>query len=148
MVLNTTDLELTMSDFPDPAMVGEELVYNLTVANGIGFASFARVTDTLPPGVSYVSSSAYCVEEPPGILTCDLGILSNREVREFSITVLINAEVPGNGDGPTTITNDASVKNLAGPGYASSFGFDHVWPDPDLSNNVASEDTLVMPPSS
>ena len=56
------------------------------------------------------------------------------------------AEVPGNGDGLTTVTNDASVKNLAGPAYASSSGFDHVWPDPDLSNNTASEGTLAIAP--
>jgi uncharacterized repeat protein (TIGR01451 family) len=149
VALNTTDLGITISDSRDPAVAGEELVYNLTVTTGSSVASLARVTDTLPRGVSYVRATADCVEEPSGILTCDLGVLLNREVREFGITVMINAEVPSSGDGPTTITNEASVKNLAGPAYASSslFAFDHVWPDPDPTNNSASEDTLVMVPS-
>ena len=64
----------------------------------------------------------------------------DREVRECGVTTLINAEVLSlSGDAPTTIANEARVKNIAGPAYESSFGFDHVWPDPDPGNNSASE---------
>ena len=69
----------------------------------------------------------------------------NREVREFGVTALINAEVLSlSGDAPRTIANEARVKNIAGPAYESSCGFAHVRPDPDPGNNIASEDTLVI----
>ena len=67
----------------------------------------------------------------------------DREVREFGVTTLINAEVLSR-DAPTTIPNEARVKNIAGPAYESSFGFDHVRPDPGPGNNSAYEDNLVI----
>ena len=134
---NTTDVQVTMSDSPDPAVAGEELVYTLTVTNnGNRWAFYVRVVDTLPAGVSYLSDTGGCVEDTSGTLTCDLGILQDHQSSQVTITVLIDADMLLDGGGPITITNDVSVVNLEGL-QNSLFPFGHIWPDPDPSNNRA-----------
>ena len=127
---NTTDVKITMGYSPDPALAGEELVYTLKIVNGVNPANKIRVIDTLPSGVSHVRDDSECVEDQSGKLVCDLGVLLNYESAEIKITVLIDADLVLNAGGPTTIINEASVENLAGP-------------DPDPSNNDATEHALV-----
>ncbi len=129
--LNTTDLELAKSDSVDPAIAGAQLVYTLTVTNhGPNPASKVHLADVLPAGVSYVSNNAGCVQAPAGTVTCDLGQLLARASTQVSITVFIARDLVHNAGSPVTITNNASVANLAGP-------------DADDTNNAASETTLV-----
>ena len=127
---NTTDVKITMGYSADPALAGEELVHTLKIVNGVNPANNIWVIDTLPSGVSHVRDDSECVEDQPGKLVCDLGVLLNYESAEIKITVLIDADLVLNASGSTTIINEASVENLAGP-------------DPDPSNNDATEHTLV-----
>ena len=130
--LNTTDVGIAISDSPDPATAGATLTYTLTVTNiGPNPASQVRVVDTLPAGVSHVSNSAGCVEAPAGTLTCDLGEILARNSQAITIQVLIDPGLVHNAGGSTTITNSATVANLAGP-------------DPNTGNNSASESTQVI----
>lgn len=130
--LNTTDLELTKVESKDPAVAGEELVYTIKVVNnGPNPADAVLVTDILPEGVAYVSGTTGCLEDPKGTITCLLGSLPAGESVTVSITVLVDADLVYLAGSPVTITNDASVENLAGP-------------DSDTSNNAASAETEVI----
>jgi uncharacterized repeat protein (TIGR01451 family) len=127
---NTTAVKITMGYSPDSALAGEELVYTLKIVSGVNPADNIQVIDTLTSGVSHVSDDYECVEDQSGKSACDLGVLLNYENAEIKITALIDADLVLNAGGPTTTINDASVENLAGP-------------DPDPSNNDATEHTLV-----
>jgi uncharacterized repeat protein (TIGR01451 family) len=130
--INTTDVAIVISDSPDPATAGGSLTYTLTVTNmGPNPASQVQVVDILPAGVSHVSNSGGCVEAPAGTLTCDLGEMLARSSQAITVQVLIDSSLVHNAGGPTTITNSATVTNLAGP-------------DPSTGNNSASEATQVI----
>ena len=58
-VTGEADLSVVKSDSPDPVVAGTNLSYTLTVANaGPSDATGVALTDTLPAGVTFVSSGA------------------------------------------------------------------------------------------
>ncbi len=74
--VRTADLVITKTDDVDPIAQNETLTYTVTVTNdGPEDAVDLLVTDTLPTGVTYVSSTASCIESPIDTLTCSLGDL-------------------------------------------------------------------------
>ena len=98
--------------------------YTVTVNNaGPDSATNVIVTDTLPAGVTFVSTTG-CAEDPGGVPTCNLGTISNGGSKMYTVTVTVDGETLG------TITNNVSV------------GSDAV--DPSPGNNTAAEDTLVV----
>ena len=88
------DLSLEKSA-PATAAAGSALSYVLSVSNdGPSVAANVRVTDTLPAGVSYVSSSGdACSVDSPGVLVCDFGRLRPGGNRTVIITVEIGDDV-------------------------------------------------------
>jgi uncharacterized repeat protein (TIGR01451 family) len=129
--LNTTDLELTVVDSPDPVAAGTQLTYTLAVDNaGPNPATSVRITDTLPAGVTYASGSTGC-SEAAGVVTCVLGELLAGDDATVTITVDVAADLVYTNGAPKTIANSASVENLAGP-------------DSDTSDNTRVNDTLVI----
>ena len=123
----TTDLSLSVSDAPDPVIVGQPLTYSLTITNlGPILATAVTVTNLLPPGVTFVSaiSSQGSCANLGGKVVCNLGLLITNDVAKVSIVVAPNS--------PGTITNAASVRGAE--------------PDSNRANNTVSVVTRVIPP--
>jgi uncharacterized repeat protein (TIGR01451 family) len=130
----SADLMVAKSDFPDPVLAGEMLSYDVTIQNhGPSTAVDVMLTDVLPDEVSYMgytisNGSGTCVRlyGPFNTVECDLNDLDPGAFVTVFIEVLVDASVP---DG-TTITNLAAVSSVT--------------PDPDASNNSATEETTVL----
>jgi len=122
------DLSIAKIDDIDPIVAGNTLTYTIDIYNDGPFdADDVVVTDSLPAGVSFVSSSG-CTEDPNGVPTCSVGTVPAFGSVQFTVTVTVDAATSG------IITNNVSVTSATTP-------------DPDGGNNSASEDTLVNPPS-
>ena len=105
--LNSTDLIV--------AAAGTSLDYIVTITNsGPNNTDEAQIIDDLPSGVTHTGNNADCIEEPTGTLTCNLGQVTVNKPRDVLITVLIAPDLVYNAGHPITITNDATVENIAG----------------------------------
>jgi uncharacterized repeat protein (TIGR01451 family) len=124
-VLPLTDLAIRQTA-PNSVYAGNTFTYTLNVTNfGPSVATSSMVTDTLPPGTTFVSATSTQGGPPTqanGIVTCNLGTLGSNGTASVTITV-----APMNAG---TITNTATVTNSA--------GFDS-----NLANNSAQATTLV-----
>ena len=127
------DLNLTMSDSPDPVTVGGAFRYTLTATNnGPVDATNVTVVDTLPATVEWQSATpgqGSCVHsgEPlGGTITCTLGTVR----KNADATVSIDVVAPSTTG---VINNSATVSADE--------------PDPDVSDNTATQDTTVIDPS-
>lgn len=120
--LDTADLSISKTDSVDPVVAGSPLAYTVTVSNsGPADAESVVVTDILPAGVTFVSTSG-CTEDPAGVPTCTLGSIANAGMKQYTVNVTVDDSTTG------TITNNVSVTSAreAAPG-----------------NETASEDTTV-----
>ncbi len=119
------DLSITKSDNTDPVIAGSgTITYTVTVNNaGPSDATNVIVTDTLPGGVTFVSTSG-CGEDPNGGATCSLGTIAANASKQYTITVSVDASASG------TLTNTASVSSDV--------------TDPNSGNNMVMEDTAVQ----
>jgi uncharacterized repeat protein (TIGR01451 family) len=123
------DLGVTKADAPDPALVGQPLVYTLTVSNsGPNTATGATLTDTLPANVVFNSATATqgSCTETGGVVTCSLGAINSGSNATVTINVTPQAAAAG-----TTLTNNASVT-------ATEI-------DPNAANDSAVATTMVSP---
>lgn len=126
-----TDLSVTKSDDPDPAVAGESVNYTLTVTNhGPNPAQAAEVSDTLPAGLTFASASNGCTAVAQEV-TCDLGAIPAGETRTRSITADIPPSLVYDAGGPVTVENTAAVTITAGT-------------DSNDANNTDTEETLVV----
>ena len=122
VLVPTADLSITKSDSADPVAPGGAYTYTVTVNNaGPSDATSVVATDTLPAGVSFVSTSG-CAEDPAGAPTCSLGTIAAGGMASYSISVTAPSSTG-------TVTNSVSVASAAADGNAS--------------NNTATEDTTV-----
>ena len=120
---SVVDLSVVKTDSSDPVAVGTSFTYTLTVTNNDASFDATNVvlTDTLPGGVSLVSTSG-CAEDPLGVPTCTLGIIGPGS--SAVVTFTVNADTNG------LVTNSASV---------SSEEY-----DPNAANDTVNEDTLLI----
>ena len=119
------DLSVTSTDDVDPVTAGSQLVYTNRVDNlGPSDALAVVVTDTLPTGVTLVSTSG-CTEDPSAVPTCTLGDIPAGGFAEYTITVTVDADV---ADG-TILTNSVSVSSST--------------TDTNAANDSATQDTTV-----
>ena len=124
------DLSITKGDNPDPVLAGQSLTYTVDVRNaGPKTAGAVTVTDVLPAGVTFQSSSPDCTNAA-GTLTCALGSLLAGQATTLAIQVGIPAGFLGS-DASRVITNTASVA------AANQF-------DPVPGNNTATQTTTVQ----
>jgi uncharacterized repeat protein (TIGR01451 family) len=118
------DLAVSLADLPDPASIGNDLIYTVAVNNaGLGQATGVTIIDTLPAGVDFVSATSpqgNCAEEA-GTVSCTLGDLAGGA--SAMATVVVRPTVDG------TITNSAEVSANE--------------TDDNPANDRASETTLV-----
>ncbi|MEO6808560.1 MAG: Calx-beta domain-containing protein, partial [Isosphaeraceae bacterium] len=122
----SADLAVTMTASPNPVLVGNQLVYTITVNNsGPANASGVILTNTLPAGVTVDSifPSQGNATQSGNLITADFGaILASGSA---TLTIVVRPTVSG------TITNTASVAS------------DDL--DPNPTNNTASVSTSVSP---
>jgi uncharacterized repeat protein (TIGR01451 family) len=89
------DLQVGLSDSPDPVVVGQPLTYSVTVLNrGPAKATQVNLSDTLPGGAGIVSvtpSQGTCGGAPD--IACDLGELEPGVAAE--IEIVVTPSVPG-----------------------------------------------------
>ena len=100
------DLSLAKTDAQDPVAAGGPLTYVLTLANaGPSDSAGMTVVDTLPAGVSFVSSSpgAPACTHAAGVVTCALGALAASDQATVVVQVAVHPQTQG------TITNTGSV---------------------------------------
>ena len=117
------DLVLTKEDSLDPVLLGTELTYTLSIINkGPSEATGVTLTDTLPAGLNFLSTSAGC-EEASGTVTCSIGALGGGE--RFTVKIVVTAASTGDH------TNIASVTSSVA--------------DPNTGDNSATETTTVGP---
>jgi uncharacterized repeat protein (TIGR01451 family) len=121
------DLAITKANAPNPVVAGRQLTYTLTTANnGPSAATGVTITDTLPAGVTFASSSGQGqVTASEGTLTISLGNLAVGA--SMTTTLVVNVDPATTG----TLTNTASVRGDQ--------------PEANMSNNVATAVTTVNP---
>ncbi|MCL4870954.1 MAG: DUF11 domain-containing protein [Anaerolineae bacterium] len=105
-------------------MVGEPITYTLTITNlGTFTATNVLVTDTLPAGVSYVSTvpSQGSCQQVAGVVQCNLGQMLNQA--SASIIVVVTATQPGEAVNQAEVSSDLV--------------------DPDTGNNSASATVTI-----
>ncbi len=123
LCVQASDLAITKSA-PTTATAGFSFSYTVKVTNnGPANATTVVVTDPLPAGLVFVSSSPVACTGAPN-LSCTVGSLANGASSSLSIKVNVPTNFP-----PSTISNTASVKANQ--------------PDPNPSNNAATANTLV-----
>jgi uncharacterized repeat protein (TIGR01451 family) len=122
------DLVVSVSDSPDPAIVGDALTYSILVTNiGPNPATAVTLTNILATNLVFVSvssSQGTCTNEGR-IVRCDLGALPG-----------------GSGVTVTVVTVP-----IAGGLTASQFSATRGEGDPNLANNSVTVQTLVTVPS-
>lgn len=123
------DLALGMTDNPDPAIIGSNLVYTLTVTNkGPNLAHGVVVTQNLPPSTVFVSAtpSQGSASQSRGVVTATLGNLDAGASATISVVVL-----------PTTAGTITSTANATS-----------VDPELNPADNSATATTVVFGPVS
>ncbi|MGA2864224.1 MAG: protease pro-enzyme activation domain-containing protein [Verrucomicrobiota bacterium] len=86
------DLAIAQNPLSNPAIVGQDLYYLLSVTNsGPAPASNVTLTDTLPNNATFLAASPGCVNLD-GTVVCDLGLLLNGGNTNLFILVSPNAE--------------------------------------------------------
>jgi len=125
-VEDVSDLVLKKSAGAAAVKPGERLTYALALENkGPSDSAAARITDTLPAGVTYVADDGGCDTSALPTISCDLGALA----AGGSATVEIVTEVEAGASG--SIQNSARV---SGPN-----------PDPEPDDDEASVTTPITP---
>ncbi|HZQ45513.1 MAG TPA: immunoglobulin domain-containing protein, partial [Verrucomicrobiae bacterium] len=121
---SSADVGISQTVSANPAIVGQNFNYNLAVTNlGPSAAAGISFTDTLPPGVSFVSASPGCIYSS-GTVSCSIGALASGANTNLVITV-----IPTNAG---ALTNSATI---------SSATF-----DPISANNASTLVTTVDSP--
>ncbi len=107
------DLSITKTDSADPVIFGSPFSYTVTVTNngGPSDASNVVVTDTLPTGTAFISTSG-CTNDPGGVPSCSLGTIAAGSMKMFTINV--SATEVGLLTNTASVTSSATETNPGG----------------------------------
>ena len=122
-VSTVADLRLTKAESSDPVLLGNNLIYTVTITNnGPSDVTGVTLRDTVPEGLTFLSASAGCTEAG-GTVTCDLGNLASGARAAVSIQVSVETaptgtlrntvSVTGNGFEPRTASETTTVSPAA-----------------------------------
>ena len=101
-------LRIDKRDLVDPVGPEALLVYSIRVFNdGPSEARDVKLTDLLPPGVTYVNNTDNCAETIPGVLVYTLGTVVAHGSTNFLIVVRVHADVASN----TVLRNNAIAES-------------------------------------
>ncbi len=104
------DLSISISSDVSAAVAGDTVTYTVQVDNaGPDTALNVVVTDTLPSGVSFGSTSG-CVLDPNG-LPCSLGDIASGATALFTIAVTVDGNVLGPIDNTVVATSGSADPN-------------------------------------
>jgi uncharacterized repeat protein (TIGR01451 family) len=102
------DLSVTKTTNKETVAGGDTLVYTVTVNNaGPSDAQNVVVNDTLPPGVTFVSTSG-CAEDPNGVPGCSLGTIAAGGSAQYTITVMVNPGATGELSNTVSVSSDTA----------------------------------------
>ncbi|HEY0685361.1 MAG TPA: SdrD B-like domain-containing protein [Steroidobacter sp.] len=117
-VMAGADLALTMGAAPDPVTAGGNVTYTLSVQNlGPDPSQTLQIVDTLPPNVSYVSSSGagWSCSPDGNTVTCNRsGSLANGASSVLTIVGRVQNSLSG------TITNSATLSAATADGLPNN----------------------------
>lgn len=130
----SADLFVAKADSADPVVPGQVLSYTLTAGNhGPATAANVTVSDTLPAGVTLESVAApagwTCPPPVGGVVTCTIPSLASGATASIVVSVRVDAATPSG----TTLTNAVTITSST--------------PDPNPSNDQATEPTTVLAPT-
>ena len=152
-ILEQTDVTVAKSVAPDPAVVGQDVVYVIAAENRptnaagdpiqLSTADDVQIVDTLPDDLTFISATptaGSCSVVPAAgsttgptnnQLVCDLGDIPNNSQETVTVTVRPNNETLNNV--PLSITNVVSISTET--------------PETDTTNNDASVESAIVEPS-
>ena len=145
---NVANLSIAKNVSPQTANIGDAVTFTYTVTNssaggetsgapaGLGTTG-ALITDPLPPGIQFVSSSACTLAG--GTVTCNLGAVAENPPNPTKTASFVGRILPGFAG--TVITNTASVASVADPAN----GVPVALPDLDPSDNTNAAAVVVNP---
>ena len=112
-VNTVADRSISKSGAPGPVIAGNRLNYTVTVNNNVGpsDAQNVVVTDTLPPGVTFVSTTG-CAEDPNGVPTCTLGAIVAGGSAQYTVIVDVESGTSGTIINNARFTSDTTLVNL------------------------------------
>ena len=138
-----TDLSIVKTGSPNPVIAGNNLTYTLTATNnGPSTATGVTISDPLPSGETFVSSTGGTFNSGSDTLTDAVGTLAVGQSQTITVTVTVGASVTG------TLTNTATVTSNQPdptPGNNTSTVVTTVTPQADLSITKAVSGTTVSP---
>ncbi len=112
------DLGVTLKSDPTSVTVGQNVSLVAIVTNfGPGAATGAKMTITLPPGVSYVTSASGqgSTTYANGVVTANIGTLANGVSSAVRVTVTAPISVPASGALSVSASVSANEIEPAGP---------------------------------
>jgi hypothetical protein len=129
--MSLTDMEVRLTDTPDPVGAGAQLTYGLDAHNrgATNTAYSVKIEQTLPEDVTFVSASPGC-SHAAGTVTCLVGNVAPGATASATVKVSVPADLVYKNGGPKNIASTAKVS--------------HDGPDPDTANNSATATTRVV----
>ena len=112
--LAQADLAVVKSASPNPVVAGNQLTYTFTTTNnGPSNDTDVILSDTLPAGVQYVSSSSSqgTVTNNNGTLSVQLGSLASGAVATTTVVVTVDPARTGSITNTVTVTGDVTDPN-------------------------------------